>query len=260
MSIESTSRSLYLIKPEEGTVYAPKNHTGTANRRIVSQETVGARNMEILIGTISKGMGALPHAHPQLEQFGYLLSGAGISEVDGKEEVVAMGQWSLLPKGAFHKFTVTSEEPARIVVVYAPPYREDPAATILASSHPGAKSATRRSYVAPTLAPTVHRTSLQTVIACDATVAENVEILVATVSHGDTLALPFETDAEQALYVERGVMNVTVGTESVVASEGNWVYVAAGASAKLTAINQAGGHAHVIRGFKQKQTHEEKLQ
>ena len=48
--------------------YSPANHTGTVNRRVIGKETVGARRLEVLLGTISRGHGALPHAHPNLEQ------------------------------------------------------------------------------------------------------------------------------------------------------------------------------------------------
>ena len=82
-------------------------------------------------GTISKGHGAQRHAHPSLEQASYLLRGAGVSEVHGQERHISAGDWGFSPKGVFHSFTVTSEEPAQVLVVYAPPYQENPRAVVL---------------------------------------------------------------------------------------------------------------------------------
>ena len=38
--------------------YHPANHTGTTNRRLIGAETVGAKGVEIVVGTIAKGQGA----------------------------------------------------------------------------------------------------------------------------------------------------------------------------------------------------------
>jgi uncharacterized RmlC-like cupin family protein len=73
--------SPHVVYPDQVAPYQPANHTGTSNRRIIGRDTVGARHLEVLIGTISKGHGAQRHAHPSLEQASYLLRGAGVSEV-----------------------------------------------------------------------------------------------------------------------------------------------------------------------------------
>ena len=125
--------------PRSGRPYQPANHTGTSDRRIIGRDTVGARRLEVLIGTISKGHGAQRHAHPSLEQASYLLRGAGVSEVYGQERHISAGDWGFSPKGVFHSFTVTSEEPAQVLVVYAPPYQEESAGRRRAQ--PGASAA-----------------------------------------------------------------------------------------------------------------------
>ena len=99
--------SPHVPHPDQVAPYQPANHTGTSNRRVIGRDTVGARRLELLIGTISKGHGAQRHAHPSLEQASYLLRGAGVSEVYGQERHISAGDWGFSPKGVFHSFTVT---------------------------------------------------------------------------------------------------------------------------------------------------------
>ena len=105
-------------------LYAPANHSGTANRRIISQDTVGAQHMEVLIGTIQKGQGARAHAHPGIEQAALILEGTGLSEVGA-------GDWIFIPEGAFHNFVATSDPPVKVLVIYAPPNGERPGGAVL---------------------------------------------------------------------------------------------------------------------------------
>jgi quercetin dioxygenase-like cupin family protein len=56
--------SRYFIRPEEIPAYSPKNHVGTENRRLVGPGN-GAKNLEIVMGILQKGPGALPHVHPE---------------------------------------------------------------------------------------------------------------------------------------------------------------------------------------------------
>ena len=58
----------FFVRGTEVPAYSPANHTGTVNRRLIGPETVGAKNVEVLLGVIEKGQGALPHAHPGIEQ------------------------------------------------------------------------------------------------------------------------------------------------------------------------------------------------
>jgi quercetin dioxygenase-like cupin family protein len=85
--------------------------------------------VEVLIGEIERGKGALPHAHPGLEQVCYLLEGAAHVEVAGEKFELAPGEACFFPAGAQHLFIVTSER-AKVMVIYAPPYGEDPAKVV----------------------------------------------------------------------------------------------------------------------------------
>ena len=115
----------YLIRQADVTPYSPANHTGTKNFRLIGPETVGAKQVEMLIGELERGKGALPHAHPGIEQVCYLLEGEAHVEVAGEKFEMQAGEACFFPPDAMHVFIVTSER-ARVMVVYAPPYGENP--------------------------------------------------------------------------------------------------------------------------------------
>ena len=53
----------YLVRTVDVPGYQPANHHHTSNQRLIGPETVGAQQMELLLGTLHKGGGAMPHAH-----------------------------------------------------------------------------------------------------------------------------------------------------------------------------------------------------
>jgi quercetin dioxygenase-like cupin family protein len=117
--------SRYLVRQTEVTPYSPANHTGTRNFRLIGAETVGATQLEVLIGEVEKGKGALPHAHPGIEQACYMLEGSAHVEVAGESFEMKAGDACFFPADAPHLLQVTSES-ARVLVIYAPPYEENP--------------------------------------------------------------------------------------------------------------------------------------
>jgi len=119
------TRSRYRVRPTDVVPYSPANHTGTRNFRLIGRETVGAKQVEMLIGEIERGRGALPHAHPGIEQVCYLLEGSAHVEVGGEAFELAPGEACFFPAGTAHVFVATSDR-AKVMVVYAPPYEEDP--------------------------------------------------------------------------------------------------------------------------------------
>ena len=121
------NRSRYFVRAADVPPYHPANHVGTVNRRLIGAENVGARKLEVVLGVVEKGKGALPHAHPGMEQVCYLLEGQARAEVDGEVFEMQPGDCCLFPADAMHVFTVTSAEPARLLVIYSPPYGENPA-------------------------------------------------------------------------------------------------------------------------------------
>jgi mannose-6-phosphate isomerase-like protein (cupin superfamily) len=119
-------KSRYLVRQSEVTPYSPANHTGTKNFRMIGPETVGAKQVEMLIGELGLGKGALPHAHPGIEQVCYLLEGEAHVEVAGEKFEMKAGEACFFPADQPHIFIATSER-VRVMVIYAPPYLENPA-------------------------------------------------------------------------------------------------------------------------------------
>jgi quercetin dioxygenase-like cupin family protein len=123
--------SKYFIRPEEIPAYSPKNHVGTENRRLVGPGN-GAKNLEIVLGILQKGPGALPHVHPGLEQVCYILEGRARVEVAGCTREIGPGECCFFPAGEPHIFAVVSDEPVKVLVIYSPPYNENPAQAVRA--------------------------------------------------------------------------------------------------------------------------------
>ncbi|HWI13494.1 MAG TPA: cupin domain-containing protein [Burkholderiales bacterium] len=118
--------SRYHIRQSDVAGYHPANHTGTTNYRLIGTENTGAKNIEVVLGVIEKGKGALPHAHPGIEQVCYMLAGRARAEVCGESFEMAPGECCYFPADEKHVFTVVSDEPVRVLVMYSPPYGESP--------------------------------------------------------------------------------------------------------------------------------------
>jgi quercetin dioxygenase-like cupin family protein len=121
--------SKYRVRQSEVTPYAPANHVGTRNYRLIGPETVGAKQVEVLIGELGRGKGALPHAHPGIEQVCYLLEGEAHVEVAGEKFEMKAGEACFFPADTMHIFIATSPR-AKVMVIYAPPYLEKHARTL----------------------------------------------------------------------------------------------------------------------------------
>jgi quercetin dioxygenase-like cupin family protein len=121
-----SSASRYFVKRHDVKPYSPANHTGTVNRRLIGPETVGAQQLELVLGVVEKGKGALPHSHPGIEQVCYMLKGRARAEVGGEAMELEPGDCCFFPADVPHVFTVVSDEPAEVLVIYAPPYGEAP--------------------------------------------------------------------------------------------------------------------------------------
>ena len=68
----------------------------------------------------------MPHAHPGIEQVCYVLEGRARAEVNGQARELGPGDCCFFPADAMHVFTVISDEPVKLLVIYAPPYEESP--------------------------------------------------------------------------------------------------------------------------------------
>ena len=117
-------RSSYFVRPQDVAAYHPANHTGTLNRRLIGRDNVGAKNIEVVLGVIEKGKGALPHSHPGIEQVCYVLEGRARAQIDGQSCELGAGDACFFPPDVEHVFTAVSDEPVKVLVIYSPPYAE----------------------------------------------------------------------------------------------------------------------------------------
>ena len=115
----------YVIRPEDVTPYSPANHSGTKNYRLVAPGVNGAQFMEIIYGDIERHAGAVAHAHPGMEQATYVIEGEATAEVDGVVYDVKQGDVLFFPAEVFHDLKVVSER-IKLLVIYSPPYGENP--------------------------------------------------------------------------------------------------------------------------------------
>jgi quercetin dioxygenase-like cupin family protein len=217
-----------VIRAADLAAYAPANHTGTSNVRVIGPETVGATALEVLVGTIVKSHGANPHAHPHLEQCAYMIEGTGESEAQGRVEVMGPGSWTYVPAGVFHSFRVTSDQPGRLLVVYAPPYGENPAHTITEPDPAvAARGEVRVFATAEAATPTV------ALIDRDTVGAQWVEIEALRMGAGSARSCPARPDAEQVLYLEDGQIDACVGEQDFQLAAGDFLFLPRGAAAAL---------------------------
>ena len=119
----------YFVKADSVPGYSPANHSGTLNRRLIGPD-IGAARLEVVHGTIEPGQGALPHAHPGIEQVCYVLEGRAVAEVGGERAELGPGDCCFFPADEPHVFTAVGDRPAKILVIYSPPYEENPARVV----------------------------------------------------------------------------------------------------------------------------------
>ena len=101
--------------------YSPDAHAGTLNRRIIGQETVAAKNMEIVLGELDSSGIAEPHFHSVAEQVIYLLEGRIEVEMRGGKEKLEPGDTVYFPPCEKHRVVVLGDQPAKLLVIYSPP-------------------------------------------------------------------------------------------------------------------------------------------
>ena len=105
-------RSPLFVRGSEVPSYSPANHDHTHNQRLIGPAN-GARHLEVVLGTIAAGGGALPHAHPSMEQVCYLLEGRARAETaDLRRALYLLAVGCLLLAGAIAALALWLPDPA----------------------------------------------------------------------------------------------------------------------------------------------------
>jgi quercetin dioxygenase-like cupin family protein len=230
-----------VVRAADLAAYSPANHTGTSNVRVICPETVGATALEVLIGTIVKSHGAQPHAHPHLEQCAYMIEGTGESQACGRVDVMAPGTWAYVPAGAFHSFRVISDQPGRVLVVYAPPYGENPAHTITEADPAVSAAGEARALAAGDAASA-------TLIDRNTVGAQWVEIDALRMREGSALSCAARPDAEQVLYLEHGELQARAGEQDFHLAPGDFLFLPCGAGVALRCPTCRQASGFLIKG------------
>jgi quercetin dioxygenase-like cupin family protein len=233
-----------VISTAQLAAYSPANHTGTSNVRVIGPETVGATALEVLVGTIAKSHGAKPHAHPFLEQCAYMLEGTGESQAQGRTDAMPPSSWGYVPAGVFHSFRVTSDEPGRVLVVYTPPYGENPAQTITVPDAPLPEAGDMRVLAAPGAGAT----ALVPLIDAHTAGARWVEVDAMHLAAGESLTCAARTDAEQVLFLEKGQLQAHAEGQNLALAEGDFLFLPRGASAQLRCAAGQRANGFLIKG------------
>ncbi len=232
-----------VIRAADLAAYSPANHTGTSNVRVIGPETVGATALEVLVGTIVKSHGAKPHAHPHLEQCAYMIEGTGESQAQGRVDVMHPGTWVYGPAGVFHSFRVTSDQPGRVLVVYTPPYGENPAQTITEPDPAVAECGDVRVLTVDAAA-----TGRVPLIDRDTVGARWVDISALRMNAGSALACTTEPEAEQVLYVEDGQIEAHVDGQDFSLAAGDFLFLPCGVSTALRCPPEQPASGFLIKG------------
>ena len=115
----------YLVRASDERSCQPANLNHASNQRLICPETVGDRQMEMLLGTLHNGGGALPHAHPGIGYL-YLLYGSAHVELAGLSFDMVPGDAYVFPADQLRVFAVTSDVPAKLLDFCSPPYGDHP--------------------------------------------------------------------------------------------------------------------------------------
>ena len=127
MSLDTRTKPTpaWLVREADVPGYHPANHTGTLNRRLIGPDTVGSRHVEVLLGVIERARAPcrmrIPASNRLLPAVRHRAGAGG-----GRMGRHGGGRLLLFPPDVPHVFTVTSDQPARLLVIYTPPYEESP--------------------------------------------------------------------------------------------------------------------------------------
>jgi mannose-6-phosphate isomerase-like protein (cupin superfamily) len=98
---------------------------GSTIRVLLDAESGGAANQSLAEAWLDPGQATQRHYHAASEELYVLLDGAGEMEIDGERRRVDRGDAILIPPGARHQITASTEAPLRFLCCCAPPYSHD---------------------------------------------------------------------------------------------------------------------------------------
>jgi quercetin dioxygenase-like cupin family protein len=110
----------YVVKPVEAKEVVPDKHFNMKAKMLLTQETVGIKNLTLIRGEYAVNGGSEPHAH-EYEQVFYILKGKGKAAIDGQVFTVVEGDSIYFPAGKSHSIVNVQETPLWVIVANATP-------------------------------------------------------------------------------------------------------------------------------------------
>ncbi len=96
---------------------------GSTIRSILDRSNAPVAHQSLAEATLPAGASTTRHHHRLSEEIYFLLSGTGEMELDGTRREVRPGDAILIPPGAWHTITATSD--LRFLCACAPPYAHE---------------------------------------------------------------------------------------------------------------------------------------
>ena len=112
----------YILKPKD---VEPLHLTGREMRRLITSETVGAKNLTVLVIWVQPGEEVLPCHSLKAEEAAYIVQGEGEFWIDGQTGTFATGDTLWFPDGCKHMVRNTGTEVLQAVCMYSPPMHPD---------------------------------------------------------------------------------------------------------------------------------------
>jgi mannose-6-phosphate isomerase-like protein (cupin superfamily) len=96
---------------------------GSTIRSLLDRTNAPVQHQSLAEATIPVGQPTQRHYHKLSEEFYFILEGKGSMEINGEERQVQPGDAILIPPGAWHQITATSQ--LRLLCCCAPPYSHE---------------------------------------------------------------------------------------------------------------------------------------
>lgn len=98
---------------------------GSTIRSLLDLSNAPVKNQSLAEASVPPGGATERHYHRVSEEFYFILEGNAEMEIDGITQVVHPGDAILIPAGAWHQITASSEAPVRLLCCCAPPYSHE---------------------------------------------------------------------------------------------------------------------------------------
>ena len=112
----SDSPFIYVARDEGGTLEVTG---GTVTCKMSGLETGAAYSLWEVV--TAPGRGPRPHRHHDQDEDFYVLAGEVQFAADDESVNVKKGEYVQVSRGTVHRYTVTSEQPCRMLIVLTPP-------------------------------------------------------------------------------------------------------------------------------------------